>query len=280
MAVASRILDGVTRASQGPHRLLGLNVSTANTSVHIAVKWPLAQDASLSPRWGLPPGGLVWPCPVKEITVSSPLLSLSKSCLSLHKPRPLATAGDPQSCPQLSLPPESRPRGPLASWTAPGPTAHVKSPCLGCSGCVGSPSKPAPLPSTVRPRPPPHSQLPGTASTKLCRVHSQTGLGSALLPSSSSTALSQTPPPRPAVARTHWSSGISGKQRLPLNRPVAPGPGHAVISVISLTRPGRQAVFWPRRPLCSPLVLSSRALPPPRLFTPSSRAPPLHSFLS
>lgn len=163
MAVASRILDGVTRASQGPHRLLGLNVSTANTSVHIAVKWPLAQDASLSPRWGLLPGSLARPCPVKEITVSSPLLSLSKSCLTLHKPRPSATAGDPQSCPQLSLPPESRPRGPLASWTAPGPTAHVKSPCLGCSGCVGSPSKPAPLPSTVRPRPPPHSQLPGTA---------------------------------------------------------------------------------------------------------------------
>lgn len=135
VAVASRIPAGVAwMPPWGPDYLLGLSMSTASTNVHVAIEWPLAQDASLSSRWCAPRG-------------SGPAVS--------H-------GGGPWS-PALAFLLSSRPRG-----RTPGilDGAHC---CVHSSAdCVVSPSNPAPLPSTTtchcpKPEPPPPGcQLPAT----------------------------------------------------------------------------------------------------------------------
>ena len=165
-----------------------------------------------------PSSGSGWPCLMKEVTVSSPLLSLSDKVVS-HCAQP------PGFQPQLvtlkfvsspSLPPETRPQGRMSSWMA----RRAHCPCEVTLSAVWqsmrSPQQACPPSSTtVCPRPPPYSELPHTSHQKLCHVHlpSKAGVGPSFAAPAAPCPLAATSS-RPAVFCTHQLSGISGKQRL------------------------------------------------------------------
>lgn len=257
---------------QGPHWLLGLNVSTANTVLHVAIKWLLAQDASLSPRWGLPPGGLAPLCPVKEVTVSSPLLRLSKSCLTLRKPPAFSHSWRPSNLSPAE--PSSGVQAARTSGLPGGSRAHcpheVTVSAVQRSGWSPPASLlPFPAPLSTQGRLPTPS-CPPPAVAKLCHAHSQRA-GVCPLP--------QVPQHRPADTFSpcgpprHRLSGISGEQRLPAE------------SFSGSPRPwawGRMA-HVPGRRLSSGLptsLFSSRPPQPRALLLPALRSRPLPSIPS
>ena len=221
--MASRILDGVTRLPLP--WTLGLHVSAANVSVHIAIRWLLAQDASLSPRWCTPSG--LWPIriPRRRFTVSSPLPPLSDKAVSLTLHSPCGLQPQLMTCKpvsSVSLPPEhqaARTYCLLDAFSGPSPTwTHQVHSMV---KCVVFRSKTTPLPGT-RHHPSAHApaqgHLPAPSSqppvvTKFCHVHLPNRARACLLFCSSSGTASSV---SCSCTRSPHAgqSGLSGKQLL------------------------------------------------------------------
>lgn len=262
--------------SQGPHWPLGLSVSTASTSSHIATVWPLAPDASLALRQCLPPGRLTGHSHEGGH-------GLQTFPVTVHNP--------PGFQPQLvalkfvsstSLPPETRPRGHTSSGLALGAyrPREVTVPAAGQS--VWPPSRPAPPASTtVCPRPPPHSEWPPPAIRSSACPLPKHGWSQPLVCSSAAPCPLAATPSHPAVVCTHLGVGFWKAAPVLLTSlrwpPLPWGWSHSC-----LPRLVDSVAFWPCQPLGSHPVLSypslqprarpvfrelGCALPPPWLFT-------------